>query len=444
MIKTSIIVPVYNTAEYIGECFESIFQQTQKEIEVIAINDGSTDESLCILEDIKKAHPDMILVSQENQGLGAARNRGMELASGEFVYFIDSDDCLVADAMETCYFHAKKNDADVLVFDADVFGEGELQKYTYDKSKIVKEQNIPMEGAKYIKKYGLKKLDVSACLLYMSNQFIKENQFRFLPKIYYEDNEFFFKVIPKARLIYIPRMLYRRRIRKDSITTSKFDYRHAKDYLTMIRAINAQQHSEDVRYVVCEMMYGWLSRLLRVCKANHLLNDKEYVKEFYQTAQMIYGDNIEEIGQLRNINVLYHLNQIVDMYIPEETKRTIERKRLELWERVGQNNPLYNNKKCVGIYGTGEKTRQLFDMYGDVIKAELVFIETNVKSGEKRYRGHDVVSINALGNRKLDCIIITSARYEQEMIHKIRKKYGNHIEIRVFRSDEQLYIVDDI
>lgn len=444
MIKTSIIVPVYNTAEYIRECFDSIFQQTQKEIEVIAINDGSTDESLCILEDIKKTHPEMILVSQGNQGLGASRNKGMELASGEFVYFIDSDDCLVADAMETCYFYAKKNDADVLVFDSDVFGDGDVQQYNYDKSKIIKEQNVLMEGAEYIKKYGLKKLDVSACMLYISNQFIKENQLRFLPKIYYEDNEFFLKMVPKARLIYIPQMLYKRRIRKDSITTSQFDYRHAKDYLTMIRAVHAQEHNGDVRRVVCEVMYGWLSSLLRWCEANHLLNNKEYVKEFYQTAQMVYGDDIEKIGQLRNANVLYRLSQILDRNIPEETKRKIERKRAELWELFCQNNMLSNSEKCVGIYGTGEKTKQFFDIYGEAVKAELVFIETNVKSGVKRYRGQDVVSINDLGDRKLDCIIITSAKYEQEMVQKIREKYGNCIEIRVFRPDEQLYAINDI
>ena len=69
MIKTSIIVPVYNTAEYLWECFASIFAQTQKEIEVIAINDGSTDNSLQILEEIKKDHPEMIIFSQKNMGL---------------------------------------------------------------------------------------------------------------------------------------------------------------------------------------------------------------------------------------------------------------------------------------------------------------------------------------------------------------------------------------
>ena len=79
MIKVSIIIPVYNTAEYLMECFHSVFSQTLKEIEIIAVNDGSTDHSLDILNTIKKEHPEMIIISQENKGLGAVRNKGIEL-----------------------------------------------------------------------------------------------------------------------------------------------------------------------------------------------------------------------------------------------------------------------------------------------------------------------------------------------------------------------------
>ena len=68
MCRTSIIVPVYNTADYLKECFESIYNQTQKEIEVIAINDGSTDNGLEILEEIKREHPDLIIYSQQGTG----------------------------------------------------------------------------------------------------------------------------------------------------------------------------------------------------------------------------------------------------------------------------------------------------------------------------------------------------------------------------------------
>ena len=107
MKRTSIIVPVYTTESYLMECFDSIYAQNQKEIEVIAVNDGSTDCSLCILEEIKKEHSDLIIVSQENKGLGSARNKGLEIATGEYIYFVDSDDYLADKTLETCYQYAR-------------------------------------------------------------------------------------------------------------------------------------------------------------------------------------------------------------------------------------------------------------------------------------------------------------------------------------------------
>ena len=153
MCRTSIIVPVYNTADYLKECFESIYNQTQKEIEVIAINDGSTDNSLEILEEIKREHPDLIIYSQENRGLGDARNKGIELAIGEYIYFIDSDDCLAPEAMETCYQYAAENHLDVVMFDAEVFGDIEYKKDAYDRKKIISDQEAVLSGEVFACKY---------------------------------------------------------------------------------------------------------------------------------------------------------------------------------------------------------------------------------------------------------------------------------------------------
>lgn len=86
MIKTSVIIPVYNTAGYLEECIDSVFRQTQKEIEVIAINDGSTDDSWEILRQLKKISL-MRLINQENHGLGYTRNVGIDCARGSVSIF---------------------------------------------------------------------------------------------------------------------------------------------------------------------------------------------------------------------------------------------------------------------------------------------------------------------------------------------------------------------
>ena len=145
MIKVSIIIPVYNTAEYLMECFHSVFSQTLKEIEIIAVNDGSTDHSLDILNTIKKEHPEMIIISQENKGLGAVRNKGIELATGKYIYFLDSDDCLAEDAMDICYRYAEKNQSDVLMFDAETFGEIDQIQNAYNRSEIITDKECVLD-----------------------------------------------------------------------------------------------------------------------------------------------------------------------------------------------------------------------------------------------------------------------------------------------------------
>ena len=93
--KVSVIIPVYNTEKYVRQAVESIRQQTLKDIEIIIVNDGSTDGSMTILEELAAQDERIKLFSQENQGLSVTRNVGLSHSTGEYVYFMDSDDLLV-------------------------------------------------------------------------------------------------------------------------------------------------------------------------------------------------------------------------------------------------------------------------------------------------------------------------------------------------------------
>lgn len=442
MIKTSIIVPVYNTASFLKDCFDSIFNQTQKEIEVIAINDGSTDNSLAILEAIKEEHPELIIFSQENQGQGAARNKGMELATGEFIYFIDSDDCMVSDAMETCYHCAKMNDVDIVMFDADIFGETEGISNNYDRTEVIKEQFVIMKGKEYAKKYWLRSFCPSPCLIYTSANFLKKYNFRFIPRIYYEDNEFLCKIIPSAKVIYLPRMLYKRRYRKGSTMLSPFDLSHAKDYLKMIQLVRKQKHSEGIENIISEMQRRWVASLLQLCIRNNLLDDSKFVEDFYQTARKIYGNSMKKINQYRDINVLCQLSDSLGVeIISDEARKEIEDRRKELLDIFCEKNPLAKAGGCVGIYGTGKKTEEFLSEYRETIgeiESNICFVESDVKSGEKKYMDFDVLNIDDIGEIQLDCIIITSVKYEQQMRENIRERYGDAFKVLLLKANMQL------
>ena len=115
MPKISIIMPVYNGAKYLEKSLESVSRQTFKDLEVICVDDGSTDNSLEVLDELKAKYDFIKVISQENQGSGKARNTGLQNAGGEYIAFLDADDIYVdANALNEMYGIAEKNDADVV------------------------------------------------------------------------------------------------------------------------------------------------------------------------------------------------------------------------------------------------------------------------------------------------------------------------------------------
>lgn len=115
MAKVSIIVPVYNVEKYLRKCLDSLINQTLKEIEIICVNDGSKDNSPKILEEYAKKDNRIIVINQENAGLSVARNSGIDIAKGEYIGFVDSDDWVDLDFFEKLYYSATSNDADIAV-----------------------------------------------------------------------------------------------------------------------------------------------------------------------------------------------------------------------------------------------------------------------------------------------------------------------------------------
>ena len=137
MPKVSVIIPVYNVEKYLRECLDSVVNQTIKDIEIICVNDGSTDGSLDILNEYCSNDDRFVIINQENQGLSVARNNGLNSASGDYVAFIDSDDYLLSnDYFEKLYSACEKYNADIAVASI-IRGNEKKSKYIY---KIDKEE----------------------------------------------------------------------------------------------------------------------------------------------------------------------------------------------------------------------------------------------------------------------------------------------------------------
>lgn len=117
-MKVSVIVAAYNIDKYIGRCLESLVNQTLKDIEIIIVNDGSTDQTRLIIEKRLNTDRRIILINQENKGSIEARKSGLNISKGEYILFVDGDDWLESNALEIMYNNALINESDILLYNA--------------------------------------------------------------------------------------------------------------------------------------------------------------------------------------------------------------------------------------------------------------------------------------------------------------------------------------
>lgn len=139
--RVSVIIPVYNTESYLRECLDSVVNQTLRDIEIICVDDGSTDGSLAILREYQEKDSRVSVYTQPNLNAGAARNHGLRYARGEYLSFLDSDDFFEPNMLENAYNHAKRQNAEICVFRCDAYDE---ESGTYvSRQYSIQEDNLP-------------------------------------------------------------------------------------------------------------------------------------------------------------------------------------------------------------------------------------------------------------------------------------------------------------
>ena len=221
MVKVSIIIPVYNTEKYLNECLDSVVNQTLEDIEIICVNDGSTDNSLNILESYAKNDDRIKIISQKNSGQGCARNKGLSCAQGDYIYFIDSDDTILPETLDDCYNLALDNNLDFLIFQL-INYDGDTGEYYpevyYDMpalSDFVKENVFSYEELDDL----IFKVAVSPVNKLYNNDYLDSIDARFPEDIIFEDNIFFWNVFLNAkRILFVPKHYYIRRRHSSSTT----------------------------------------------------------------------------------------------------------------------------------------------------------------------------------------------------------------------------------
>lgn len=265
----SIIVPVYNVEKYLSQAIESILNQRNCELQIILVNDGSTDSSLEIIRQYADRYPNIEVINQSNQGLSAARNAGLNVAKGEYVMFLDSDDWLVKDCIRDIAIDIKDNYPDLLVY---------AGQRVYEKNKdLVKGELFgPRETRKF--KKGTDAYETlrvthaySTCVVLqvIKRKLLNERKIRFYEGILHEDHLFTFQIFMAAQqVICIPTPYYQYRIRENSIMTREKQYdRHFRGFaitcLEMDKLLNkigysgsriAQDHLNELAIITAKYL----------------------------------------------------------------------------------------------------------------------------------------------------------------------------------------------
>ena len=227
MIKISVIMPVYNVEKYLKECLDSIINQTLSELEIICINDGSTDSSLGILKEYEAKDNRITVINKQNEGLSETRNLGMTLAHGEYISFVDSDDFLDLNFYEKLYNAAKKYNADIAC--SNLYRITETKNYYLIKYLFHKCTQRPRLKYKYAKipqhNYVMNKI--------YNRIKLQKSNVKFEKGIYFEDIEFSHKIVYYLRsLVTVPNTKYNYRDNPYSIVNTKsdkqqYDYKYA-------------------------------------------------------------------------------------------------------------------------------------------------------------------------------------------------------------------------
>lgn len=264
-IKVSIVIPVYNTENYVVEAVESIMNQTLKEIEIIIINDGSTDNSFQLVRSLALRDRRIRFYTQQNKGLSETRNYGIELAKGEYIYFMDSDDILSSTTLMECYQKCKAYNLDFLIFDAEVFGAPNRLNLNYKRGHLI-EDNVYNGRALLEIILNARAWTASACLSFIDLSFLKRTGLTFYPKILHEDELFTFHLFLSAhRIGRINKAFFKRRLRQNSIMGNKFSRHNLNGYFTVAgKLIRFKKDSSDpvVRSLIDEHLTDMFKGIL--------------------------------------------------------------------------------------------------------------------------------------------------------------------------------------
>lgn len=274
--KVSVVIPVYNVEKYLIECVDSALLQTYENVEIILVDDGATDSSGEMCDEYAQKDSRIKVIHRKNGGLSAARNTGLDAASGEYIYFLDSDDYIEKNTISDLVSTIEQEDADVVFFDGYVFytdcepddsffGYSRSKKYDTKKGRDVLIQLLESDEYRTAVPLNMYKTD-----------YLRDNGIRFYEGILHEDELFTFQVFNADGLVaHCNKELYARRIRPASIMTASGMSRRYESMLAIYNDISLMYKSKKA-YGKAAQMYLIREAKSVIGKYNLLTDEQKF------------------------------------------------------------------------------------------------------------------------------------------------------------------------
>lgn len=308
MLKLSIIIPVFNVEKYIDNCITSCCKQNlpKNEYEIIVINDGSTDNSLNIINNLSQKIPNITIISQKNKGLSAARNQGLSIAKGEYVWFIDSDDWIKHNCLKTICELCLNNKLDVLAINAaNAPTDNSLKRIRINNCN----SNI-VNGKKYLLESNIQ---LCAPFYIIKRSLLIEKNLLFFDGILHEDIEYTPRLLYQAnRLLFLDKILYYVYQNPNSITRS-INPKKSFDLITVCSKLSEFSDKIEVTYKIR------ISDIISTSINNALFNSYKMDKStIYLLNKALYENKKIFYHLISSSLIKYKIEGILFLMIPKQ------------------------------------------------------------------------------------------------------------------------------
>lgn len=437
MPKVSIIVPIYNVEKYLRRCLDSLVNQTMQEIEVILVNDASPDSSDVIMKEYERGYPELIkcIFLKENVRLGGARNRGLEVAEGDYVAFVDSDDWVDLDYIEKLYQKAESTGSDIVYADymmvTDV-GKEEPRANIYPQlcgrlNEAKRKANLLLTGA-------------GACACIIRRDLILDNNLFFQEKMVYEDMALCPLYTCYASCLgRVENAYYYYYQREDSIThetDAEYQKEEAKALLILLNECKGRgiikQYPDEVEALFTKYFYAWgmygiyhgkfsylpekymkyLAEEMNQHFPNYRNNPYFYINIEPELIQHMFDNDRKWLGicESNKVPVSYF-----DCYSQKPTKEKIDCLFVKL-----------KNRRIV-LWGAGKKGREFLQSLGRKYPVEAVIDKNERIAGQVLETGQVILQPDD-GLKNAEVVLIINKNYYAE-IKNIVKNKNSSIEV---------------